>query len=73
MIVKTVSLVIRPGSQEDLVELDKKTNALLVRAESPSTGIVTYHDIREISDAVTALKPFGPNERALFTRRITFR
>jgi hypothetical protein len=73
MIIKTISMVIRPGSAIDLEELDKTTNGLLVRAESPSTGIVTYHDVREIVDTVTALKPFGHNERLLFTRRITFR
>ena len=73
MVIKTISLVIRPGSQKDLVELDEETNRLLVRAESKSTGIVTYHDVREIVDTVTALQPFGENERLLFTRRITFR
>lgn len=73
MVIKTISLVIRPGSQNDMDELDKKTNTLLVRATSPSTGIVTYHDIREISDTITAIQPFGETERLLFTRRITFR
>lgn len=73
MVTKTISLVIRPGSQKDLVELDRETNKLLVRAESPSTGIVTYHDVKEISDTITALQPFGETERLLFTRRITFR
>lgn len=69
MVTKTISKVIRPGSQEDLIELDRETNKLLVRAESKSTGIVMYHNIREISDTITVLE----NERLLFTRRITFR
>lgn len=73
MVVKTISMVMTPGSQEDLVELDKKTNKLLIRATSSSTGIVTYHDVRDIVDTVTALESFGPKERMLLIRRITFR
>jgi len=73
MVIKTISLIIRPGRQKDLAELDSETNKLLVRAESPKTGVVTYHDVREISDTITVLAPFGETERLLFTRRITFR
>jgi hypothetical protein len=73
MIIKTISMIIRPGSHEDLDELDKETNKLLIRATSSSTGIVTYRDVRDIVDTVTVLESFGPKERALLTRRIIFR
>jgi hypothetical protein len=56
-----------------LVELDKETNRLLIRATSSSTGVVTYHDVRDMVDTVTALEPFGPKERVLLTRCIAFR
>lgn len=73
MTVKTIYKYASNDIKTTLNELDLETNRLLVRAESPSTGIVTYHDVREIVDTVTFLEKFGPNDRILITRRITFR
>lgn len=73
MVVKTLHKYASVDISEALAELDTETNRLLIQAESPSTGITTYHDVRDIVDTVTFLGKFGPHDRILITRRITFR
>jgi hypothetical protein len=73
MNVKTLYCYIGNDTEATLAELDAETNRLLIRAESPSTGITTFHDVRDITDTVTHLGKFGPHDRLLITRRITFR
>jgi len=73
MTIKTLYRYISNDTETALAELDAETNRLLIRAESPGTGITTYHDVRDIMDTVTSLGRFGPHSRILITRRITFR
>jgi hypothetical protein len=70
--IKTISLVISPGNSLDMKELDQMTNQLLIRGEN-KMGQAVYADVKDIQDTLTPLAPFGPKERVLFTRRITYR